>query len=106
MGVLAAVTRGAEGSDIVTPSGIVHVDAVPVAELVDTTGAGDLYAAGFLFGLTHGYDPESSGRLGSLCAAEAVSHYGARPATDLSELAEQAGFAPGGADRTVRLWHG
>ncbi|MBA3332415.1 MAG: hypothetical protein H0U30_00345, partial [Actinobacteria bacterium] len=63
------------------------VDAVPVERLVDTTGAGDLYAAGFLYGLSHGYDLPSCGRLGSLAAAEVISHVGARPATSLAEIA-------------------
>ena len=58
-----------------------------VDHVVDTTGAGDLYAAGFLYGLTHGYDPESCARLGGLCAGEVISHFGARPQADLRQLA-------------------
>ncbi len=66
----------------------VHVvDAVPVREVVDTTGAGDLFAAGFLYGLTHGYDLGTAARLGALAAGEIISHLGARPATSLAELA-------------------
>ena len=66
----------------------VHVvDAHPVAEVVDTTGAGDLFAAGFLFGLTHGYDLGTAGRLGALAAAEVISHLGARPEASLANLA-------------------
>jgi len=53
---------------------------------VDTTGAGDLYAAGFLYGLTHGQDPMSAARLGGACAAEVISHLGARPQSDITSL--------------------
>jgi sugar/nucleoside kinase (ribokinase family) len=62
--------------------------AVPVDPVVDTTGAGDLYAAGFLFGYTRGYEPVTCGRLGSLAAAEVISHIGARPDESLAQLAE------------------
>ena len=64
------------------------VDAHPVAgRVVDTTGAGDLYAAGFLYGFTHGYDLGTCGRLGALAAAEVICHLGARPEQSLAELA-------------------
>ena len=64
------------------------VDALAVpGGLVDTTGAGDLYAAGFLYGFTHGYDLGTCARLGSLAASEVISHLGARPETSLAELA-------------------
>ena len=67
------------------------VDAAPGrASVVDTTGAGDLYAAGFLYGLTHGYDLGTCGRLGALAAAEVISHLGARPGDVLAELAAPA----------------
>lgn len=82
---LAAITRGAAGSMIVTRREIVEVAAAPVSHVVDTTGAGDLYAAGFLFGLTHGKTPAECGRLASLAAAEIISHFGARPATPLKD---------------------
>jgi sugar/nucleoside kinase (ribokinase family) len=87
---VAAVTRGKEGSVVVTPDGVVPVPAHPVAEVVDTTGAGDLYAAGFLFGLTHGRSLAECGRLGSVAAAEVISHVGARPVVPLSRLSRLA----------------
>jgi sugar/nucleoside kinase (ribokinase family) len=91
-GLLGALTRGAQGSVVVTASGPVKVPAAPVASVVDTTGAGDLFAAGFLYGLTHGMDPEQCGRLGALCAGEVISHLGARPRADLRQLAADAGL--------------
>jgi sugar/nucleoside kinase (ribokinase family) len=84
---LVAVTRGAAGSSIVLDGRRVDVEAEPVAKVVDTTGAGDLFAAGFLFGLTRGLDPATCGRLGSLAAAEVISHVGARPELSLATLA-------------------
>lgn len=91
-GVLAAITRGARGSVIVTPGGRLEVPAAAVAKVVDTNGAGDLFAAGFLFGITNGLDPEQSGRLASICAAEVISHLGARPQADLRAMAAEAGL--------------
>jgi sugar/nucleoside kinase (ribokinase family) len=85
-GLLAAVTRGAQGSVVVGPDGPTYLPAEPVERVVDTTGAGDLYAAGFLYGLTHGEDPPSCARIGGLCAAEIISHVGARPDSDLRSL--------------------
>ena len=89
---IAALTRSERGSVIITRDGTIEVGAAKVAHLVDTTGAGDLYASGFLFGLTHGRELAVCGRLGSLCAAEAISHYGARPETSLKALAVDAGL--------------
>jgi sugar/nucleoside kinase (ribokinase family) len=83
---IAALTRGPHGSVIVAGEDVHIIDAHP-AEVVDTTGAGDLYAAGFLYGLTHGYELATCGRLGSLAAAEVISHLGPRPAEVLAELA-------------------
>ena len=60
--------------------------------MVDTTGAGDLYASGFLYGLTRGLALPTCGRIGSLCAAEIISHVGARPERDLAQLAAEAGL--------------
>jgi sugar/nucleoside kinase (ribokinase family) len=91
-GVLAAVTRGAAGCVVVTASGAVEVPAAPVGRVVDTTGAGDLFAAGFLYGITNGLSPEESARLGGVCAGEVISHVGARPQADLRALAVEAGL--------------
>jgi sugar/nucleoside kinase (ribokinase family) len=83
---MAALTRGSRGSVVVAGDEVHVIDVVPV-DVVDTTGAGDLYAAGFLYGFTHGQDLATSGKLASLAAAEVISHLGARPARPLSELA-------------------
>ena len=88
---LAAVTRGAAGSLLTTPRHVVTVPAAPVERVVDTTGAGDLYAAGVLHGLTTGAGLEECGRLGSLCAAEIIGHFGARPETPLDRFVAAAG---------------
>ncbi len=84
---VAALTRSALGSVIVAGDAVHVVDAHPVDALVDTTGAGDLYAAGFLVGLSRGLALPVCGRLGSLAAAEVISHVGARPAVSLADLA-------------------
>ena len=84
---LAVLTRGALGAAIVTPEEIVEVPAKPV-DVVDTTGAGDLYAAGFLFGRTRGESLATCGRLGAVAASEIISHLGPRPVEDLAVLAE------------------
>jgi sugar/nucleoside kinase (ribokinase family) len=94
-GVLAAVTRGAAGCVVVTAQGPVTVPAAPVDRVVDTTGAGDLFAAGFLYGITNGIGPVEAARLGGLCAAEVISHVGARPLADLRALAADAGLPVG-----------
>jgi sugar/nucleoside kinase (ribokinase family) len=84
---IAALTRSARGAVIVARDEVHVVDATRVGDVVDTTGAGDLFAAGFLYGLTHGYDLGTAARIGSLAAGEVISHLGARPATSLAELA-------------------
>ncbi len=86
---LAALTRSERGSVLITGDTIetVPVHPIPGGRLVDATGAGDLYAAGVLYGLTAGYDLARCGRLGALAASEVISHLGARPATDLRALA-------------------
>lgn len=92
VGVLAAVTLGANGVAVVTPSGIERLPAAPVEHVVDANGAGDLFAAGFCYALTHGADPVEGARLGTVCAAEVISHLGARPMSDLAEVASAAGL--------------
>ena len=89
---VAALTRSAAGSVVFAEGEEYGVAAVPVARIVDTTGAGDLYAAGFLYGLTQGLALPRCGAIGSLCAAEIISHIGARPEATLSELAKAAGL--------------
>jgi len=84
---LAALTRSAKGSVLVNGSRMHVVRAHPVEAVVDTTGAGDLYASGVLYGLAQGLDLPTCGRLGSLAAAEVIAHVGARPMVPLAELA-------------------
>jgi sugar/nucleoside kinase (ribokinase family) len=91
---LAAVTRGEHGSLVATAEQTVSVAAEPVQRLVDTTGAGDLYAAGFLYAYTHGRDAALSARIGGICAAEVISHMGPRPETSLARLIEST-LSPG-----------
>lgn len=83
---IACLTRGEKGSVIVAGDEVHIVDAVPVDKVLDSTGAGDLYAAGVLYGLTNGKDLASAGRIGAICAGEAISHLGARPEAALKEL--------------------
>jgi sugar/nucleoside kinase (ribokinase family) len=89
---LAVLTRSAKGSHIFSEGQDITISADPVTQVVDTTGAGDLYAAGFLFGAAKGLALETSGKLASLAAAEVISHIGARPATPLDQLARQRGL--------------
>jgi sugar/nucleoside kinase (ribokinase family) len=91
-GVLAAVTLGPRGVIVVAPSGAVEVPACEVDQVVDANGAGDLFAAGFLYALARGADPVEAARLGSLCAAEVIVHLGARPMADLAALATAEGL--------------
>ena len=83
---IAALTRSEKGSVVVKGDETHAVPAAPVAKVVDTTGAGDLYAAGFLFGYTHGKPLAECARLGGLAAAEIISHVGARPEQALRGL--------------------
>ena len=83
---IAALTRSDKGSVVVSAAGEVEVAAEPVEKVVDTTGAGDLYAAGFLHGLTQGRSLPECGRIGGICAAEVIGHFGARPAVPLKDL--------------------
>ncbi|WP_340313150.1 adenosine kinase [Rhizorhabdus argentea] len=84
---LAAITLGAQGSVVVRGTERISSPAAPVARVVDTTGAGDLYAAGFLYGLTRDLPLGECARIAGLAAAEVISHFGARPETPLREYA-------------------
>ena len=88
----AALTRSAKGSVVVHGDEFHVIDATPVDNVIDTTGAGDMYAAGFLYGLTSGRDVAACGRLGSLAAAEVITHIGARPEVSLADRAKAAGL--------------
>jgi|SRR5580704_8250634 sugar/nucleoside kinase (ribokinase family) len=89
---LAVITRSEKGCVVVSGDGTTAVGAFPIEKIVDTTGAGDLFAAGFLFGLVRGVGHERAGRLGALAAAEVIGHIGARPQVSLKELARQNGL--------------
>jgi sugar/nucleoside kinase (ribokinase family) len=89
---LGVVTRSEKGCVVVSKDGVTAVPAFPVQKMIDTTGAGDLFAAGFLFGLVRGAGYENAGRLGALAAAEVIQHIGARPQTSLKELAKKNGL--------------
>ncbi|WP_421725344.1 adenosine kinase [Bauldia sp.] len=89
---LAAVTVGVNGAIVVSGDGVSRVDATPVENVADLTGAGDLFASGFLFGIARDMDPIDAARLGTLAAAEVIGHIGPRPVTSLRDLAREAGF--------------
>jgi sugar/nucleoside kinase (ribokinase family) len=89
---LAAVTRSEKGSVILSKGETLHIAAEPVEKIVDTTGAGDQYAAGFMFGLSNGRPLAECGRLASIAAAEVISHYGPRPQVSLKDLAAAKGL--------------
>ena len=89
---LGVVTRSEKGCVVASRDGVIAVPAFPIERIVDTTGAGDLFAAGFLFGLVRSAGYENAGRLGALAAAEVIQHIGARPQVSLKELAKQAGL--------------
>lgn len=82
----AAITTGAAGSVVITGDEVIQVQAQPVRKVVDTTGAGDLYAAGFMYGVTTGRPLPECGRLGSIAASEVISHVGPRPLVELRTL--------------------
>ncbi|MCK1525104.1 adenosine kinase [Bradyrhizobium sp. 17] len=89
---LGVVTRGQKGCLVSSSERVTAIPAFPVKHIVDTTGAGDLFASGFLFGLVRGAGYENAGRLGALAAAEVIQHIGARPQVSLKELARQNGL--------------
>jgi sugar/nucleoside kinase (ribokinase family) len=89
---VAVVTRSEKGCLVTGPDGVEAVPAFPVDRVVDTTGAGDLFAAGFLSGLARGADDRTCGRLGALAAAEVIQHIGARPEASLKDLARENGL--------------
>jgi sugar/nucleoside kinase (ribokinase family) len=91
-GALAAVTVGGDGAMIVTADGVTPVPATPVQSIADLTGAGDLFAAGFLFGYARGMALQDAARLGTIAAAEVIGHIGPRPALSLKRLAAEAGY--------------
>ena len=84
------VTRSEKGAYAISGGEHAEVAAEPVERVVDTTGAGDLFAAGFLFGFTRGRGLAECLKLGAICAAEIISHYGARPEADLKALVADA----------------
>jgi len=90
---LTALTMGENGAMAIGREKTVHVAAEKIEDVVDLTGAGDLFAAGFLLGLSRDYDHAMSAELGCLCAAEVIRHVGARPERSLRQVAEQQGFA-------------
>ncbi|MBX3458527.1 MAG: adenosine kinase [Planctomycetes bacterium] len=83
---IAVLTRSEKGAVIITPHDTLEIPAHPVARVVDTTGAGDLFAAGFLYGYTRGKPLAECGRVAAICASEIISHFGARPEAKLAEL--------------------
>jgi sugar/nucleoside kinase (ribokinase family) len=89
---LAVVTRSEKGCVVVSRDAVETVAAEPVEQVADVTGAGDLFAAGFLVGLARGKDHRTAGRLGALAAAEVIQHIGARPAASLKERAAENGL--------------
>jgi sugar/nucleoside kinase (ribokinase family) len=90
--LLGVVTRSAAGAMVVTRDETISAPAFPIDRLVDTTGAGDLFAAGFLAGLSRDLDHHTCARLGALAAAEVIQHYGARPEKNLLDLACENGL--------------
>jgi sugar/nucleoside kinase (ribokinase family) len=89
---VAVVTRSEQGCIVINPEDIEAVSAFPVDRVVDTTGAGDLFAAGFLSGLARGADDRTCGRLGAMAAAEVIQHLGARPEASLKDMARDNGL--------------
>ena len=89
---MAVITQGENGSIVLSGDQTVKVPAASIEKLEDTTGAGDLYAAGFLFGLTRNRSLEDCARIGGLAAAEVIQHIGPRPQVSLKDLLAQSGI--------------
>jgi sugar/nucleoside kinase (ribokinase family) len=89
---VCAITRGEAGSLVLAGRDSAVIPAFPVEKVVDTTGAGDQYAAGFLLGIARGLPLATAGRLGALAAAEVIGHYGPRPQVSLEALAKSEGL--------------
>jgi len=89
---LAAVTASEDGAQIISAGEITHVPALPVSELIDATGAGDLFASGFLYGIAREWTPPAAAALGAFAAAEVITHIGARPSVSLEDASSRAGF--------------
>ena len=89
---VACLTRSEKGAVVLRGDEVHIVDAEPVSQVVDTTGAGDQFAAGFLYGYTQGRDLHSCGQIGAIAAAEVIQHYGARPETSLATLLAKGGI--------------
>jgi sugar/nucleoside kinase (ribokinase family) len=89
---LGIVTRSEKGCVVASGDGVISVPAFPIQKMVDTTGAGDLFAAGFLFGMVRNAGFENAGKLGALAAAEVIQHIGARPQVSLKELVQKNGL--------------
>ena len=82
------ITKGADGASIWKAGSVSHLDAAPISQVTDTTGAGDLFAAGYLYGRARGGDARQCGLIASACAGEIICHYGARPEADLQALCQ------------------
>jgi adenosine kinase len=89
---LAVITRSEKGCVVISKSETIAVPAAPIKKMVDATGAGDLFAAGFLFGIARGRDHKTAAQLGALAASEVIQHIGARPEVSLKELAAKNGL--------------
>lgn len=100
---LAVITRSEKGCVVVSGNSTEAVAAAPIARVVDATGAGDLFAAGFLVGHSRGLDLRSAAKLGALAAAEVIQHMGARPETSLKALAQENGIALDGVSESRRF---
>ena len=86
MKIISAITMGEKGSVIISNGETIKIKAIPVHKVIDTTGAGDLFASGFLYGIANNKSLEESAKFGSIAAGEIISHYGTRAEKQLSNL--------------------